>query len=85
MPRKRLRKSKDVEVVGFLGVGLDGEEDHLRLTTGENFLMYGGSESTHSRMVDSAIHVNEELRKRGKTLHDASIEEIVDLIREKSQ
>jgi hypothetical protein len=85
MPRKARQKKEDVEVLGLLGVGLDKDEGHLRLTTGEHFVMYGGSEETHDRMVDTAIHVNEELRKRGKTLHDASVEEIADLFREKGQ
>lgn len=83
MPEQRKgKKRKKVEVVGFLGVGLDGDEGHRRVTTGENFLLVGGSESTHEQMIDSAVHVNEELEKRGKRLEDASVEELTDLFRD---
>jgi hypothetical protein len=71
-----------VEVIGLVGVGLDHTDGHRRLTEGENFLMVGGSAETHERMVDTAIHLNEELRRRGKTLEQAAVEEIIDLIRE---
>ena len=79
---KKAKKVKEVEVLGFLGVGLDGDEGHRRITTGDNFLLVGGSEDTHEKMIDSAVHLNEELEKRGKRLEDASIDELVDLFRD---
>jgi hypothetical protein len=42
-------------------------------------VLVGGPEATHEKMTDTAVHVNEKLRKRGKRLQDASIEEILDL------
>ena len=82
MPKKSESSKRKVEVVGFLGVGLDSQDGHQRITKGENFLLVGGSEVTHERMQDSAIHVNEKLRQRGKRLQDASTDELIDLFRE---
>jgi hypothetical protein len=70
------------EIVGFLGVGLDNDEGHRRLTCSENFLLVGGSAETHERMQDTAIHFDEALKRRGKTLAETSVEEAVDLLRE---
>ena len=70
------------EIVGFLGVGLDNKDGHQRLTRSEHFLLVGGSAETHERMQDTAIRFGEELRKRGKTLQEASPEEALDLLRE---
>ena len=62
-----------------MGLGLDGDDGHTRMTRGENFLLYGGSESTHARMQETALKVNEHLEKRGKRLGDVSIRELRDI------
>jgi hypothetical protein len=82
---KRTKKKRQEEVVGFLGIGFDADDGHKRVTTGENFMLVGGSEDTHDRMIDTATHVNGELRKRGKTIAEAEVEEVVDLFREASE
>jgi hypothetical protein len=53
---------------GMLGVGLDNKDGHTRITVGENFKLVGGSEETHGRMQETAIKLNEHLKRRGKTL-----------------
>jgi hypothetical protein len=75
-------KKAQAEVVGFLGVGLDSEDGHQRITNNENFLLVGGSAETHERMQDVSIYFNEELGKRGKRLRDAEVKEALDLLRE---
>jgi hypothetical protein len=69
-------------IIGFLGVGLDNQDGHRRLTTSEHFLLLGGSEETHERMQDTAIKFAEALRRRGKRLKDASLDEVIDLFHE---
>ena len=81
MPRKANEKKSKPELVGLLGVGLDNEDGHKRVTQGEEFLLVGGSEETHERMQDVAIHFEESLHKRGKRLPDASVDEVIDLLR----
>jgi len=75
-------KKAQAEVVGFLGVGLDNQDGHHRVTQNENFLLVGGSAETHERMQDVTIYFNEELEKRGKRLQDAEAKEALDLLRE---
>ena len=66
----------------MLGLGLDGDDGHTRLTRGENFVLYGGSQETHARMQETAIKINEHLDRRGKQLEDVSPREMVDIYRE---
>lgn len=70
------------QLLGFLGVGLDNQDGHQRLTRSEHFLLVGGSAETHERMQDTAIRFNEALQKKGKTLQETSPEEAVDILRE---
>jgi hypothetical protein len=74
-------KQQSEQVLGFLGVGLDNQDEHQRLTRAENFFLVGGSQETHERMQDTTIRFNEALKKRGKTLPEASAEEAIDLLR----
>jgi hypothetical protein len=67
------------QVVGFLGVGLDNKDGHRRLTSSEHFILIGGSEATHEHMQEAAIKFDESLRRRGKVLHETSLEEILEI------
>jgi hypothetical protein len=78
---KRSKKSEG-QVVGFLGVGLDSGDGHRRVTRSEEFLLVGGSAETHEKMQDTAIRFGEALRRKGKTLQEASPEEAIDILRE---
>jgi hypothetical protein len=80
-PVKRTDEAPKTQVAGFLGLGLDHEDGHKRITRTDNFLLLGGSAETHERMQDTAIHFNEELQKRGKTLQETEPEEALDLLR----
>ncbi|MCR4316610.1 MAG: hypothetical protein NUW37_09710 [Planctomycetes bacterium] len=63
----------------LLGFGLDTDDEHKRITRGENFLLLGGSDSTHKDMQDEMIEFNKELRKRVKTLDQLTREEIMEI------
>ena len=79
MSRKSSQKTE--EFVGLVGVGLDNQDGHQRLTKGEAFFLVGGSEETHERMQDMVIHVTESLDNKGKRLQDAEMAELIDLMR----
>ncbi len=68
----------------MMGIGLDNEDGHKRVTKGDNFYLVGGSEETHDRMTETAIKVNEKLSVKGKALHEISRKEFIDLIHEAS-
>lgn len=69
-------------VNGVIGVGLDGDDGHKRLTRGEDFVLAGGSEETHATMQETMIKVTEKLGAKSKRIRDASPEELRDLIAE---
>jgi hypothetical protein len=66
----------------MLGVGLDNQDGHQRVTRGDEFLLLGGSEETHERMQDVALRLTESLRERGKRLCDAEPREVLDLLQQ---
>jgi hypothetical protein len=75
-----LRASKPARrQAAILGLGLDGDDGHTRLSRGSNFVLYGGSEETHAKMQETAVKVNEQLDKRGKRLEDVSHAELRDI------
>jgi len=61
------------------GLGLDNKDGHLRITKGDNFRLYGGSEETHELMQEKVIKFNEQLDKQGKKLDDISKDEFHDI------
>jgi len=74
--KARARKKK-----AFLfGVGLDSQDEHLRITQGPNFRLVGGSQDTHEQMQETAIKVNEELSRRGKQLEQIGPGEFLEIV-----
>ena len=59
----------------MLGVGLDNQDGHTRVTAGANFQLVGGSAETHGVMQEQAIKLNEQLKRRGQTLDSVGREE----------
>ena len=72
MVRRRAKK-------GLLGVGLDNEDEHVRVTCGKNFHLIGGSHETHESMQEKCIKFNEKLDERGKELGDLEQKEFLDV------
>jgi hypothetical protein len=78
---KATRKPKNKDAA-LLGLGLDGDDGHTRLTRGKNFVLYGGSEETHGRMQETAVKLNEHLDRKGKRLEDVPPRELSQILRE---
>jgi hypothetical protein len=72
-------KSISPQVIGVLGVGLDGTDGHHRVTRAEDVVLVGGSEETHDQMQELVIKVSEALERKGKRLRDSSVEELSEL------
>jgi hypothetical protein len=66
----------------LLGIGHDNGDGHVRITHGENYRLFGGSEETHEVMQETAVKFNEKLRDRGKSLDDISKKEFRDIAHE---
>jgi len=76
----RASSRKKKTSAALLGVGLDAQDGHKRLTRGENFVLWGGSSETHSQMQETVVRMNEQLTRRGKRLEDVSGRELFDLL-----
>lgn len=63
----------------ILGLGLDAQDGHKRITLGKNFKLYGGSKATHELLQEKSIKINEQLSKRHKTLDEVGTEEFRDI------
>ena len=63
----------------ILGLGLDSKDGHLRITKGDNFRLFGGSQDTHEMMQEKAIKFNEQLDKRHKSLDDINEKEFLEI------
>lgn len=74
------RKKKTTPRAALLGVGLDNDDGHRRITTGEQFAIVGGSEETHGRMTETVVKTFEELKTRGKHLHQVEPTELADIL-----
>ena len=65
----------------LLGLGFDSKDGHLRITKGENFRLFGGSEETHEMMQEKAIKFNEHLDKRHKAIEEINEKEFREISR----
>ena len=66
----------------LLGIGIDSGDGHKRLTQGEHFHIFGGSQETHEEMQEKTIRLIEKLGKTGKTIVTASDREFYETARE---
>jgi hypothetical protein len=74
------KKKKLPPRAALLGVGLDNQDGHKRITTGEQFAIVGGSEETHGRLTETVVKTFEELKQRGKQLQQVEPSELVEIL-----
>lgn len=79
-PKKKKPAPKRRPKAGLLGVGLDNDDGHKRITTGEKFAIVGGSAETHERMTETVVKTFEELKSRGKHLEQVGREELAEIL-----
>lgn len=77
---KNNNRISELRVAGLLGLAFDADDGHKRITRGNNFLLAGGSEETHSVMREVILKVTERLDQRGMELSDVTVEELRDLL-----
>ena len=68
----------------LLGVGLDNDDGHKRVTSSEDFSIIGGSEETHEKMTETLLKTFEYLSRKDKTIDEISREELSDLLSKQS-
>ncbi|MEO5958640.1 MAG: hypothetical protein ABIR80_05960 [Opitutaceae bacterium] len=77
-------RKRRVKKAAILGVGLDNDDGHHRITTGDQFLLVGGSQTSHELMTETMVKTFEELKRRAKRLETVDPHELVEII-EKSK
>jgi len=75
-----VRRVKRPRRAGMLGLAFDAEDGQTRITKGDNFLLYGGSQDTHAVMQETVLKINEHLDDRGKRLEDVSRKELREIL-----
>lgn len=79
-PGKPVRKKRPQGRAGIVGLGLDNDDGHKRITTGDQFVLMGGSQETHERMTETVVKTFEELKKRDKRLETVDPRELGEII-----
>jgi hypothetical protein len=74
------KRKKRTNRAALLGLGLDNQDGHKRITTGEQFAIVGGSEETHGRMTETVVKTFEELKQRGKQLEHVEPAELAEIL-----
>ncbi|MEQ1843899.1 MAG: hypothetical protein ABL994_26140 [Verrucomicrobiales bacterium] len=74
------KKKPSAPRAALVGVGLDNEDGHKRITSGDQFAILGGSAETHGRMTETAVKTFEELKARRKQLHQVEPEELAEIL-----
>ncbi len=64
----------------LLGIGLDNQDGHKRLTKAEKFAIVGGSAETHERMTETLVKTVEDIKKAGQTLETVEAKRLADLL-----
>ena len=64
----------------LLGLGLDNDDGHKRITTGKNFAIVGGSAETHEKMTETVVKTFEELKRRRKPLVSVEPKELAEIL-----
>jgi hypothetical protein len=66
----------------ILGMGLDNDDGHVRITRSRNYHLVGGSEQTHETMQEKCIKFDEKLKDRGKPLEGLERKEFLEMAAE---
>lgn len=74
------KKKKPADGAALIGFGLDNNDGHKRITTGEQFAIVGGSQQTHERMTETVVKTFEELKHRGKQLEQVETSELAEIL-----
>ncbi|MEM7674248.1 MAG: hypothetical protein AAF212_12970 [Verrucomicrobiota bacterium] len=64
----------------LMGIGLDNQDGHKRITQADQFSVVGGSEETHDKLTETLVKTFETLDRQGKSLKSVEREELTDII-----
>ena len=71
---------KRKKIIRLLGVGFDAEDGHVRITKGEKYDVFMGSDESHEYIRKLIQDIEEEIEKRGRSLDDITPDEFAELV-----
>jgi hypothetical protein len=71
---------KRKKIIRLLGVGFDAEDGHVRITKGEKYDVFMGSNESHEYIRKLIQDIEEEIEKRGLSLDDITPDEFAELV-----
>ena len=80
MSKPKSSRKRPGPSASLLGLGLDNNDGHKRVTRGERFTIAGGSAETHERMTETVVKTFEELKLRRKDLNEVEPTELAEII-----
>ncbi len=75
-----MHRGKQTKMAHLVGVGLDNQDGHKRVTQAEQFSIVGGSKDTHEKMTETLVKTMEDVKKQGKRLETIENKELSDLL-----
>ena len=71
---------KRQKIIRLLGVGFDAEDGHVRITKGEKYDVFMGSDESHEFIQQLIQKIEDELENRNLSLDDLSPEEFTEFV-----
>lgn len=71
---------KRKKIIRLLGVGFDAEDGHVRITKGEKYDVFMGSDESHEYIRKLIQDIEEKIKTRGLSLDALTPEEFADLV-----
>lgn len=71
---------KRKKIIRLLGVGFDAEDGHVRITKGEKYDVFMGSDESHEYIRKLIQDIEEAIEKRGLSLDDITPDEFAELV-----
>jgi hypothetical protein len=74
------KKQTGNESKHLFGIGLDCDDGHKRITTSEDFSIFGGSDETHLIISETFIKTSEQLSAMRKSIDEVTTEQLAELL-----
>ena len=71
---------KRKKIIRLLGVGFDAEDEHIRITHGDKYDIYMGSESSHAYLQQFIQKIEKKMELSGVVLDELTPAEFSELV-----
>jgi hypothetical protein len=79
-PRRRASSSGRKRRAYLLGLIIEKDDGHKRITRAEQFTLVGGSEASHEAVTEGVTKTCEDLKRKGRELEETDPREVRELL-----